>query len=166
MPGSGGLRLDIPPDAGWRDRLEHLARTISATYRRHQWLLEIPISGPPATPNNLRWFDAGLAALRETPLTTGEKISAWLLVVEYVRGHERLFLELTRGNEASAGDLAYVDLIRRTVQLEELPELARAVDEHAFDDMEDEPGDVDEDFAFGLARIFDGIAVYITSRQG
>jgi hypothetical protein len=101
-----------------------------------------------------------------TSLTTGEKISAWLLVVEYVRGHERLFLELTRGNEAGAGDLAYVDLIRSTVRLEELPELSRAVNEHAFDNMEDEPGDIDEDFAFGLARIFDGIAIHIASRQG
>ena len=161
--GIGRPTPDFGQHEGWRPALETLSRSISATYRRHPWLLDIPISGPPATPNNLRWLEAGLVALRETPLDIGEKMAIWLLAVEYVRGQERLFLELSRGFEASGGmEVSYADLIRRIIRIEEFPEIARAIDEHAFEEAGVDPtGEIDADFDFGLQRVLDGIEVYI-----
>jgi AcrR family transcriptional regulator len=50
-----------PSDAGWREALVRWAWGYLAVLRRHPWMLRVPISGPPATPNHLAWLEVGLA---------------------------------------------------------------------------------------------------------
>jgi AcrR family transcriptional regulator len=154
------------PGSGWRDALEWLARGVSRRYRAHPWLLDVPISGPPATPNNVRWLEVGLAALREAPVDMGERVSLWILVTSYVRGKEQLFLDLERGmtvvGEGDPG--SYVAFLRHFVDPERFPEISSAIDLHVFDNTTTNEAENDAELDYGLQRVLDGIAVYFASR--
>jgi AcrR family transcriptional regulator len=163
--GVGGPPADFRQAPGWRAQMEVLARGISAGYRIHPWLLDVPISGPPATPNNMRWLDAGLVALRDTPLEIGERISMWVLLAIFVRSQEQLFLELGRGAQA-AGDRdadahAYAEVLRRFADPALYPGLAEAIEANVFADVSTSEAENDSEFEFGLQRLLDGIQVYI-----
>src|ERR671921_1310266 len=73
------------PEESWRDGLARWAWTELATYRRNPWVLRIPISGPPVTPNAMAWLERGLDCLRDTGLREDEKLSVILLLTGYVR---------------------------------------------------------------------------------
>ena len=86
-----------------------LARALEALYREqlqlyleHPWVLDIPITGSPTTPNSAAWMDAGLAALAETHRS--RTTSAWrsmLLVTGQARwyGHGPRRLRAHRARE-------------------------------------------------------------------
>jgi AcrR family transcriptional regulator len=61
----------VPGD--WRESLARMARQMSAMYRGRRWRVDIPSSGPPASPNNLLGLETGLQALRDTPLSVQER---------------------------------------------------------------------------------------------
>src|ERR671921_2387062 len=73
------------PEESWRDGLSRWAWTELAVYRRNPWVLRIPISGPPVTPNSMVWLERGLDCLRNTGLREDEKLSVILLLTGYVR---------------------------------------------------------------------------------
>ena len=47
---------------GWREKLLVLFREQVGVFIRHPWLLSLPISGSPVTPNGSLWVEAGLTA--------------------------------------------------------------------------------------------------------
>src|SRR2546430_5878300 len=49
--------------AGWRQRLEHVARQNWGLYRRHPWLLQIATSRPVLGPNAIAKYDYELRAI-------------------------------------------------------------------------------------------------------
>ena len=51
------------PSAGMAARPAALGEELLAVYGRHPWALDIPITGPPALPNQLAWLDWGLGEL-------------------------------------------------------------------------------------------------------
>jgi len=53
---------------GWRARLRTLFEAQARTYLEHPWLVALPITGAPVTPNSSAWLDAALESLAETPL--------------------------------------------------------------------------------------------------
>ena len=59
-------------------------------YRRNPWVLRIPISGPPVTPNTMAWLERGLGACGDTGLKEGEKLSVILLLTGFVRSQATL----------------------------------------------------------------------------
>ena len=68
-----------PPAARVRRRLaalvlSHWAWAELATMRASIWAVPMPISGPPATPNQVAWMEQGLRCMRDTGLTKGQKI--------------------------------------------------------------------------------------------
>ena len=81
-----GLPPDGPATVGWRAGCQQWAWTLLEIYRRHPWAVELPISALPAGPNQLAWFERGLAALAETRLDLRERASSVLLMAMYVRG--------------------------------------------------------------------------------
>src|SRR5918993_882053 len=81
-------------DGDWRSRAEGGARALVGFYRTHPWTLDLPISGLPAGPNQLLWFDRGLAALAGTTLAEQEKASSVLLLANFVRSQARLSADL------------------------------------------------------------------------
>lgn len=145
----------------WRASLESMARQMSSVYRWRPWLLDIPIAGPPASPNNLRWLETGLRALRDTPLTVQERAAVVAAVSSFVRGNERLLAEVTAGHKGKPQSLTYGALLRRVMPAGEFPETERAIATGIFDDDSGE-----DDVQFGIDRLLDGVQALIESRLG
>lgn len=154
-----------PVTDGWRAGLAQWARTILAVYRRHPWVLQVPITMPPITPNQVALMENCLAALRGTPLTEDEKVSVLLLLSGFVRNNAMLEANIMAAATKSGGSWAarvlanYGSLLRHLTDDERHPNMRATIAAGAFD----EPGapDQDQEFEFGLACILDGIAILI-----
>lgn len=152
-----------PPDGDWREQCAVWARALRDSYLAHPWALELPISGLPAGPNQLVWFDRGLAALAGLRLAAGEKASSVLLLSTYVRGQTQLVLDLTRSAGATSPSGAdWATVVTRLADPARYPEVAKVVEAGVFEDGEDDFGE--EEFDFGLQRVLDGIEVLHRSR--
>ena len=162
----GEAGFGTPPEVvreadGWRDGLRVWSRAQIAMYERHPWLLDIPITGTPMTPNSLAWLDAALEVLADQPLDSEEKLSVALLVMAQTRWQgsiERGYREAARaaGTPENDLDLAAAAVLRELITAEEFPYLRVILEHGAF-----EPGPEDP-FAFGLDRVLDGIERYIS----
>jgi AcrR family transcriptional regulator len=144
-----------PSDADWRAALTDWACGLWDVFHRHPWILQAASSGLPADPGQLAWLEAGLSALRGTPLGEHEKLAAVMSVLYFVRGTAALHLE--------AGSLdasQYPELLGRLVDPARFPALATALAAGVFDEADDDPrADLDS----GLRRLLDGIGVEIAT---
>jgi AcrR family transcriptional regulator len=162
---AGGVPPAAAPDEDWRAGLTRWAEAYRALLRRHLWILRIPISGPPVTPNQVGWLEDGLLSLRETGLSEQEKLSAILLLSGYVRNEATLMADIAAA-AATAGTLTqqmmpgYGRLLAKLIDAERFPALDHAVASGAFDD-DDDP---DAEFVFGLERVLDGIDALVRAR--
>ncbi len=151
---AGGPPPPIEAD-DWRSGLRRWSHAHLATLRAHPWMLRVPISGPPATPNQLRWLEAGLR--QATGFSPGDKMAVLLLLSGYVRSWATLSADLDAANaDPEAMMVDYGAVLRTVVTEAEFPELAKVVDAGVFAFDPDEDPDVD--FTFGLERILDGAA--------
>ncbi|MFJ9434346.1 TetR/AcrR family transcriptional regulator [Streptomyces sp. NPDC101490] len=151
-----------PPGADWRAGVEAWAWAMREVYHRNLWMLRLPVSGPPATPNVVAWWEAALAALESTGLDEGAKISVTLLVGGFVRNDAVVMADLADAVAASAGDpedvlARYSRTLRRLTDPERYPQVTRMLDSGVMDDSDDP----EFEFRFGLARILDGVAVLV-----
>lgn len=156
--------LPAPGDS-WRTGLSRWAREIRQRELAHPWAVQVPISGPPVTPNQVRWMERGLRCLADTGLDGGEKISTILLVSGFVRTDTLLTVQLEQaGKRAESPTImaGYSQLLRELTDPERFPALTGVLDEGVFDE-EDDP---DYDFSFGLDRILDGIEALVEQRRG
>lgn len=160
--GTGLPPASIAESPDWRTGLRRWAAGSREAYRAHAWLIDIPISGTPNTPNNLAWMDAALAVMKDTPLSMEERVSALLLVTGQVRweatvdrGYSATNREL--GMTPSERDLAEQRLIGGLVTAEAFPYLHEAIAAGILVDDSDP-------FAFGLERLLDGVESYIAAR--
>ncbi|MFF3247680.1 TetR/AcrR family transcriptional regulator [Streptomyces sp. NPDC002870] len=158
-----------PPDpgTGWREGLAAWAWAQREVFHRNLWVLRIPVSGPPATPNSVAWWERGLAALEETGLSEGEKISMILLVSGFVRSEALLTADLGAAIEASGGSpeevmRQYATTLKRLADPARYPAVARMLESEVMS----EPDEPDFEFGFGLDRVLDGIEVLIRKRRG
>ncbi|MQS09091.1 TetR/AcrR family transcriptional regulator [Streptomyces alkaliphilus] len=156
---------DWPDD--WRGALEHLARDMRALFRRRPWVLEIPLSGPPLGPNNLAWMEAGLAAMRDTALDTGERIRLLMLLTGHVRSEGQRDLSMERAGARTGvapreWGRVYGEMLGRVLADERFPTLARHVREGMFDSPPN--ADPEEDFEAGLALLLDGVEAILARR--
>jgi AcrR family transcriptional regulator len=85
-----------PLTGTWREQLAQWARTMRQGMYAHPWALRVPVSGLPLYPNNVAWFEQGLAALADTPISEQHKASTILLVSGYVRN------EVMTGSDVAA----------------------------------------------------------------
>ncbi|WP_155374436.1 TetR/AcrR family transcriptional regulator [Catellatospora vulcania] len=157
----------IAPDAGWRAALTAWAWACRELYLAQPWTLRVPISGPPATPHQLAWMDAGLTALADTRLREEEKLSIVLLFSMYVRNEATVAVDMQAAVEAVDTSLdeaiaTYGKLLRLLVDPARFPALARVIEAGVLD-RADEPY---EEFVFGLERILDGVGLLIAQRAG
>jgi AcrR family transcriptional regulator len=164
----GEAGFGTPPEtlrevAGWREGLRAWSLAQNDVYERHPWLLDIPITGTPMTPNSLAWLDAALELLKDQPLDAEEKLSVALAVIAQTRWRgsiERGYREAAEaaGMSEDSLDLGAASLLRELITPEEFPSLHPLIVAGAF-----EPGP-DDPFAFGLDRVLDGIERYIAQQ--
>lgn len=150
---------DVLTAGDWRARLTALYHEQVQRYMQHPWVLEVPITGSPATPNSAAWMDAGLAALADTPLTHNDRLAVMLLVTGTARwtgivlaGYQRAESDggLSEGEITAREDAMFRSLITEDAY----PHLRAAIDAGVFLDESDP-------FAFGLERGLDGVATYM-----
>lgn len=154
----------VEPSRGWRAGLERWAWDVLARFRAHPWILQtLPMFGPPATPHQLAWLERGLAALAAVPLGEGEKVSTILLIDTHVFG-DLQFAAFDEPTAAGAADPAAYGALLAGLDRERFPAVHRAVEGGAFAPGPDPAGERDADFAFGLARILDGVEQLLGDR--
>jgi AcrR family transcriptional regulator len=157
---------DLAGGEGWRPRMAGWAHALAGALLAHPWIVEVPLSSPPTTPNVLGWTDLGVAALSGTGLDGQQRLSCLLLVDGFVRQHTRLSLQIgaapSAGDDAPAGGAVYAVRVAQLVDGERLPHLAEASPALA------EGGDFyTEELEFGLSVLLDGITALIArARSG
>ncbi|HEY6548743.1 MAG TPA: TetR/AcrR family transcriptional regulator [Vicinamibacteria bacterium] len=181
--------LGPPPEPdgsapGWRQGLGRWGTEIYERYLHHAWAVRVPISGPPLTPNNIRWLEAALATLAGTPLGENEKLSCVLLVSGYARSQALLIAEMMAGSPThrpgEEPGLDYWGILRQLAAPDLFPHLQPVIAAQEEEDAARESatgaraasGDLSADALaelggevhFGLERILDGIESLMNRR--
>lgn len=157
-----------PPEAGargWRDYLTAWTRETRDFLVDHPWLLAVARATPPVGPRALLWLDRALAALEQTGLAVGERITIASTLSGYAASQAGLRLSLSAGSTGPAGEPAaatpggihdYGRLLAAVLDPGDYPALVAAVRGGTF-----EGGDGDwigdADFDFGLSLLLDGV---------
>lgn len=156
------LAIGRPPEAlreaaDWRDGVRRWSAAEREVYREHPWLLDIPISVTPVTPNSLAWLEGILAVLAPTGLPHEERLALALAVMAQDRWHgtvERRYLEAARvsAGGAEAVGTRMAELLDALVTAETHPSLRAALDAGVFGPESGDP------LTVGLERLLDGVA--------
>jgi AcrR family transcriptional regulator len=161
--------LPIPSeddDTDWRSGLRLWAMASIQVIEAHPWFPDIPISGMPLMPNNLAVLDWGLRVMKHLPLTDAEKMSTALLLSSYARAIGVVERDVSRsrqvGGPPQRGE-AFTQALTELITPERFPFLAPLVLSGAYSEAEGD--DEQDDFAFGLERILDGIEHYVVARR-
>src|SRR3954454_16528277 len=134
--------------SGWRVGLEQWSRDMLAVLEEHPWGIDVPITGILGTHAQLSWLDRGLEAMAGTPLDDNAKAEIVLLLNGYVFWSARLRFQVPDDGP---------DVIPAGFDMSAYPSLGRAVAGGIFEDG----STPDDDFAFGLERVLDGIEALI-----
>src|SRR3954452_3788628 len=128
----------MPGLARW-DRA--LAWTYHDALRRHPWALRVPISGPPVTPNQVRWLEDGLRSLHGTGLPEAHKLPVILLLSGYVRNEATLAADIAAASATGATETPVMPSYRRVLEAlvdeDRFPAIRAAMASGAFDDDDD-----------------------------
>lgn len=149
----------------WRAGLSRWAWSMRAAMGRHPWVLQVPISGLPVRPNEVTWFETGLACLSETSLREEEKASVIMLLSGYVRNSASIDADIEAAVRRSGltPDEWMASYARTLTQLADplrFPAIARFAAAGVFEQA-DPP---EAEFTFGLDRILAGVAELIAGR--
>jgi AcrR family transcriptional regulator len=161
-----GVPPPIDPVAPhWRPALEKWTWAQITGLRRHPWILQIPITGPPLTPGQMSWIEQGLRILSVTTLTESDKVAILGLLASHALAEARLAVDLTPAavrDDAEGPPPSYGSLLRRVIDPARFPAVYATVVSGAWD----EPVDyTDEDAKFGLHRVLDGVEVFVERRD-
>jgi AcrR family transcriptional regulator len=137
-----------PADVDWRSGLRRWARAVTAAYRAHPWLLDIPIDGVPITPNNLAWLDWGLRLLVPARMAAPDAVAAVLMISGLTRWQATIARSTTSGEQLEAEQLVFAELVTP----ERYPALAASLRDGGMSDDE-----ADDPFVFALERALDGL---------
>ncbi|MFD9720618.1 TetR/AcrR family transcriptional regulator [Streptomyces sp. NPDC059076] len=155
-----------PADAGWREALTTWAEAYRQALHRNRWSLRIPVSGPPVTPHSFAWWERGLTALEATELDEGEKLAMIVVITGFVRNEVQMMTEIEEAVAASGASpedamRRHERVLRQLADPARYPALARLLDTGALTGA----SDPDEDFAFGLDTVLDGVAVLVARKE-
>lgn len=154
----------IETEISWRAGLEHWSWAYLRVLRRHSWVLHVPISGPPSTPNQVAWAEQGLGFLRGTGLDGAQKMSVILLLAGLVRNDAAIsttYEALAVGDSPGAQAMSnYRLLLEKLADEDRFPEINEVMRAGVFD----VPDDVDTEFTFALDCVLDGVEALVSSR--
>jgi AcrR family transcriptional regulator len=165
---AAGAPPPAEPGEDWRAGMSRWAWAYLHLLRRHPWVVRVPISTPPLTPNQIGWLEGGLRVLRGTSLTGQEKMSVILLISGFVRSWATLTADLVAaalasGNTDPDPTVGYGRMLSRLVDPARFPEVHGLILDGTLDD---ESEDIDREFAFGLDRVLDGVESLMKTRAG
>ncbi|WP_091469791.1 TetR/AcrR family transcriptional regulator [Paenarthrobacter nitroguajacolicus] len=156
IPGSTGPGSE--PD--WRTATRNWAKAIEQRYRRHPWILDYPVTGPPASPHELLWLEQLLRALAPTSLTASEKLNSALMLANLVRSSTRMELDVA-DNDSPAAFEAYVGMLFKLLDAEKHREVLGLFSDPELAVME-QAGD---ELSFALERYLDGMEALMLRRS-
>ncbi|WP_371617289.1 TetR/AcrR family transcriptional regulator [Streptomyces sp. NBC_00454] len=164
-----GTPPPLPPEAdgrSWRELLSDWAYAQRAVLMANSWILRIPITGAPVSPNQLAWMDRGLAAMAGTGLRESEKLSTIILIGGLVRNEATMAADMMEAivkSGVSPDQVVgqYVRMLRLLTGPDTHPAVTRLLESDAFTGS-DEP---DFQFRFALGRLLDGLAELISERS-
>jgi AcrR family transcriptional regulator len=153
-----------PPPEGeaWRPVLEHYAREIWASYRRHPWSAAAE-TRPVLGPGSIDRYEGMLRAVATTGLPPGDVLNAAELVGLYVAGAagraaEEADAERRTGVSEEEWWGAREDFWERYFDVERYPTITALYEAGAFEARADA-------FEFGLQRVLDGIEAHLVRRH-
>ncbi|MFE0153632.1 TetR/AcrR family transcriptional regulator [Nonomuraea sp. NPDC059007] len=126
----------------------------------HPWLLEVSPLAPPTGPRALRWLDHLLIVLTGAGVAPGEAVNIATSLSTYAVSAASLAHRLRDGT-GMTGPGAYSALLSHLVDKPRFPGLSAALDAGAIGSA---PEWADDDHAFGLSLLLDGIEALITKR--
>jgi len=138
----------------WRAGLRAWAATIFTRMTARPWTVELAQRPHVPGPLELRWYERGLAAMSQLPLTGGERLD----VLALITGHIMAVVRLEAGAASPEADLTSGLGPILGERAEEYPLTAAAFAEAAT------LGERDQALGFGLERVLDGIASLAVSR--
>ncbi|MDG4797690.1 TetR/AcrR family transcriptional regulator C-terminal domain-containing protein [Micromonospora sp. WMMD1082] len=154
-------------DGGWRDRLTQVAHARWRLYQRHPWLLQVATTRPALGPHVIATYEHELRAVDGIGLTDLEMDAVLTLVTGYVHGAVRTAVEAAQaagrtGLTEQQWWQAHAPYLERALDPRRFPLAARVgtAAGQQYQGATDPTGA----FAFGLARILDGIQVLVTDR--
>jgi AcrR family transcriptional regulator len=150
---------------GWRERLSGWAWGMRAGLGQHPWVLQVPISGLPTMPNEVAWFEQGLASLSDTALREAEKASVILLISGYVRNSASIDADIEAairrtGLTPDEWMASYAQTLSNLADPVRFPAITSFIAAGVFE-RADPP---EAEFVFGLDRILAGIGDLIGER--
>jgi hypothetical protein len=152
---------ELPPGAGWRERLEALAHVQWAGYRAHPWMAAvISFSRPQLIPRGMRHTEYAMAAVRAAGLDIASALHVAVLVALHVRGvalavEDELHAQQETGvtaDEWMESQQAFWELVMSSGEFPMMMEVGS---------VEGDAMSLDSLFEFGLARFLDGIDTLI-----
>lgn len=154
----------VPGGAPWRERVTAVADANRALYLGHPWLAELRVHRPPLGPGVMAKYEYELGAFEGLGLDDVAMDSALSHVLGFVQSAARTELEARAVDRESAMSDhewwdAHAPLLERVLDAERYP-LASRVGEAAavaYQGMYDP----EYAYAFGLARVLDGLAALI-----
>jgi AcrR family transcriptional regulator len=154
-----GEDIQAPDPARWRAWLERYARDSLAGYRRHPWLLRVPMSRGLIGPNQTAALESFLRTLSGTGLDGGMQMAVVQLIDGYVRGMAQTALS-DREHEQASG------MSDEQWWQEAGPLYDRYIDADRFPTLVSVYGSTNQDswvdaFEFGLQRVLDGIEAIV-----
>ncbi|MGI5211850.1 TetR/AcrR family transcriptional regulator [Plantactinospora sp. CA-290183] len=155
-------------DAGWRTRLERLARENWALYRRHPWLLQVATSRPVLGPHLMAKWDRELTVVEGLGLTEIEMDLLVSLLADYVHGAVRGAVEAAQAEQRTGMTdeqwwYSYAPLLEQVFDPARYPVAARVGEVTGAE--YNAPSDPGRSFEFGLQRVLDGIEVFVRARS-
>ncbi len=157
------------PREDWRSEVARWARAKRAMLCARPWLAELPFVAAPHGPNWLSWLEAVIDPLSSTGLSFPDMGEILSVIDGYTRGASDTAISLARararGTSVEEWAAAVGADLGRAIGDPRFPKFAALLTSPS----DGRPRTMDESFEFGLARVLDGIELYVnaaTARSG
>lgn len=153
---------ELAPRGHWRAGLEFFARQVWAMYRAHPWTLQLTASRRMPGPKAMARQDAAYATVSELGLSAEEIVAVVTTVSHFVDGVGRTMADRVQAErETGVSEEEWWngrEALWEHFTPERLPMMTHIWNSGGFERPLDE-------FEFGLARVLDGLAVFIESEE-
>ncbi|WP_432987186.1 TetR/AcrR family transcriptional regulator [Dactylosporangium sp. CA-233914] len=161
-----GTPPELDPALGWRAGLRRFAAEYLALLRRQSWVVRVPITTPPITPNQIAWMNHGLAIMRDTPLRHDERLSAMMIVSGIARNWALLTADIDAAAQSQGGTteqamFEYGRLLHLLADPVRFPAVGELLASGVLETSDSRP---DDDFDFGVERFLDGLDAFMKRR--